>query len=101
MSSVIRPKDDIAVSGQAVDIGDVALGRLIHVGRDETVVEDDHRPAVGRLFRGGGGGQGGGGGGAAPRPRRGAAMPRGGRLEGEGEGRAAVQGYARAGQLLP
>ena len=48
--AVIGAEDDVAVAGEAVDIGHVALGGAVLVGRDVAVVEDDHRPAAGRAL---------------------------------------------------
>ena len=55
MAAVIGAEDDVAIAGEPVHVGHVALGRAILVRRDEAVIENDRRPAGGgRLAKGDG-----------------------------------------------
>src|SRR5450759_1223676 len=58
VAPVIGLEDDVAAAGDGVHIGHVAFGGDVLVGLNIAVIEDDHRPASGRLRALGDGHQG-------------------------------------------
>jgi hypothetical protein len=50
VAAIVDPEDHVAGAGDAVHVGDVALGGAVDVRRDVAVVEDDGREAALRHF---------------------------------------------------